>query len=99
LPNWSVAYRAALLAVGVGEAHTLLRDAVDVRRPVAHQAVAVTTQVGDADVVSPDDKDIRLLLFWSHTFLLVLWFRLLPPPVFRFVTAGTSAFPIFRGTA
>jgi hypothetical protein len=53
--------RAALLAVGVGEAHPLLRDPVDVRGPVAHQPVAVTAQVGDADVVSPDDQDVRPL--------------------------------------
>jgi hypothetical protein len=52
---------AALLAVGVGEPHPLARDAVDVRRAVAHQPVAVATQVGDPDVVAPDHQDVRLL--------------------------------------
>ena len=47
--------RTALLAVGVGEAHALVGDAVDVRCAVSHQAVAVTTQIGDPDVVAPDD--------------------------------------------
>ena len=52
---------AALLAVGVGEAHPLVGDAVDVRRAVAHQAVAVAAQVGDPDVVAPDHQDVRVL--------------------------------------
>ena len=52
---------AALLAVGVREAHPLVRDAVDVRRPVPHQPVAVAAEVGDADVVAPDDEDVRLV--------------------------------------
>ena len=38
-----------------------LRDAVDVGRFVAHQAVAVGADIGDADVVAPDDEDVRLL--------------------------------------
>jgi hypothetical protein len=50
--------RAALLAVGVGEPHPLVGDPVDVGRAVAHQAVAVAAQVGDADVVTPDDQDV-----------------------------------------
>ncbi len=53
---------AALLAVGVREAHPLVGDTVDVRRPVAHQAVAVAAQVRDPDVVTPDDEDVRLVL-------------------------------------
>jgi hypothetical protein len=52
---------ARLLAVGVGEPHTLVGDPVDIRRPVAHQAVAVPTQVRDAEVVTPDDEDVRLV--------------------------------------
>ena len=50
---------AALLAVGVGETHPLVGDPVDVGCSVTHQAVAVTAQVGDADVVAPDDQDVR----------------------------------------
>ena len=52
---------AALLAIGIGEAHPLVGDAVDVRRAVSHQSVAVAAQVADSDVVSPDDEDVRLL--------------------------------------
>ena len=51
--------RAALLAVGVGEPHPLVGDPVDVRRAIAHQPVAVAAQVRDADVVAPDDDDVR----------------------------------------
>ena len=54
--------RAALLAVGVGEPHPLVGDAVDVRRAVAHQPVAVAAQVRDADVVAPDDQDVGLVV-------------------------------------
>ena len=52
---------ARLLAVVVEEAHALLGDAVDVGRLVAHQAVAVGADVGDADVVAEDDEDVRLV--------------------------------------
>src|SRR5262249_45783295 len=50
--------RAALLAVAVGESHALLCDAVDVGRAIAHQSVAITAEIGDADVVPPDDEHI-----------------------------------------
>ena len=60
------ARRAALLAVGVGEAHALVGDPVDVRCAVAHQAVAVATQVADADVVAPDDQDVRFAVRHCH---------------------------------
>jgi hypothetical protein len=56
---------AALLAVVVGEAHPLLGDAVDVGRAIAHHPVRVAAQVRDADVVAPDDQDVRLLV--SHS--------------------------------
>ncbi len=52
---------AALLAVGVGEPHPLVGDAVDVGRAVAHQAVAVAAEVRDADVIAPDHEDVRAL--------------------------------------
>ena len=56
----STTRRAGLLAVVVGELHTLVGDAIDVGRAVPHQPVAVTAQVGDADVVSPEDEDVGL---------------------------------------
>ncbi len=52
---------ARLLAVAVGEHQAFLRQPVDVRRPVAHDAVRVATQIRDADVIAPDDEDVRLL--------------------------------------
>ena len=52
---------ARLLAVGVGEQHPFLGDAVDVGRLVAHQAVRVAAQVRDADVIAPDDEDVGLV--------------------------------------
>ena len=55
------ARRAALLAVVVGEAGALVGQAVDVRGAVPHEPVAVAAEVGDADVVSPDDQDVRLV--------------------------------------
>ena len=54
---------AGLFAVGIGEHHAFLGDAVDVGRLIAHQAVRIAAQVRDADVVAPDDEDIRLVCF------------------------------------
>jgi hypothetical protein len=51
---------ATLLAVRVGEAHSFVRQAVDIRRAIAHEAIAVAAQVRDADVVTPDDENVRL---------------------------------------
>jgi hypothetical protein len=53
---------AALFAVVVKEADTLLRDTIDVGGLIAHQAVAVGTDVADADVITKDDEDVGLLL-------------------------------------
>src|SRR5262245_54716273 len=55
------ARRAALLGVVVGEQQALCGDPIDVRRPVAHQALGKDAQVRLADVVAPDDQDVRLL--------------------------------------
>ena len=51
---------ARLLAVIVLELDALAGDAVDVRRLVAHQAVGIGADIGDADIVAPDHEDIRL---------------------------------------
>jgi hypothetical protein len=51
---------AALLAVGVGEPHPLVGDSVDVWRAIAHQAVAVATEIGDPDVVTPNHQNVGL---------------------------------------
>ncbi len=51
---------ARLLAVVVLELDAFAGDAIDVRRFVAHQAVGVGTDIRDADVIAPDDEDVRL---------------------------------------
>ena len=51
---------AALLAVEIGEHRAVLRDAVDVRRPVSHEAVVVAADIEPADVVRHDEKNVRL---------------------------------------
>jgi hypothetical protein len=65
---------ATLLPVGVSKPHALLGEAVDVRGLVSHEAVGVTTEVGDADVVTPNDQDVRLggsfLRFRRHSLFL-----------------------------
>ncbi len=51
---------ATLLRVGVGEHRSLLSQAVDVRRLVAHHTVVVGADVMHADVITPDDEDVRV---------------------------------------
>ena len=46
--------RTTLLGVVVGEHHPLVGEAIDVGRLVAHQPTAVTAQVRDPDVITPD---------------------------------------------
>ena len=53
--------RAALLAVIVGEGDALVGDAVDVGRAVAHLPAAVVADVPPADVVAPENEDVRFL--------------------------------------
>jgi hypothetical protein len=53
---------ATLLAVEVGEHRAFSGDAVDVRRPVAHDAVVVATDVEPSDVVGHDEQDVWLAL-------------------------------------
>ena len=52
---------AALLAVVVGEEATFLRQPVDVGRTVAHHALIVGADVPVADVIPPDDEDVRFV--------------------------------------
>ncbi len=42
-----------LLAVRVGEHHAFLREAIDVRRLIAHEAMRVAAEIGLPDVVAP----------------------------------------------
>ena len=55
------ARRATRLSVIVGEQHALLGHLVEVRRPPGHQTAVVSADVPHADVVSHDDKNVRLL--------------------------------------
>src|SRR5262249_59399427 len=52
---------AGLLGVAVGEERRLAGDAVDVGGAVAHRAAVVGAEVPVADVVAPEDEDVRLL--------------------------------------
>ena len=52
--------RAALLAVGIREPHPLVGDPIDIRGAIPHQTAAVTAEVRDPDVITPDDEDVRL---------------------------------------
>jgi len=53
---------AALLGVRVGEHRALAGDPIDVGRAIPHDPMVVGTDVVDADIVAPDDEDVRLLL-------------------------------------
>lgn len=50
-----------LLGVGVRENGAFPGDTVDIGRAVAHQAAVISADVVDADVIAPDDEDVRLL--------------------------------------
>src|SRR3954447_22312982 len=51
---------AALLRIIVGEGHSLGGKSVNVGGPVAHHAAIEMADVPDADVVPPEDEDVRL---------------------------------------
>src|SRR5262249_34582557 len=51
---------AALLGVIVGEHHSFAADAVDIRRPIAHQTERIGADIGLADIIAEDDEDVRL---------------------------------------
>jgi hypothetical protein len=53
--------RAALLAVVVGKRQPFAGDPVDVGRLIAHHPAVVVADVPGADVVAPDDEDVRFL--------------------------------------
>ena len=43
----------------IHEDHPFLADAVDVRRAAAHHAAMVGTDIPNADVVTPNDQNVR----------------------------------------
>ena len=53
--------RATLLPIPVGEQRAFFGDAVDVGRLIAHDATVVAARVKPPDVITHDDKDVRLL--------------------------------------
>ena len=57
---------AALLRVVVGEEDALIRHPIDIWGSVPHHAVAEFTNVPYADIVTPEDEDIRLFRGSSH---------------------------------
>src|SRR6516164_9289722 len=52
---------ATLLRVGIGEKRAFFRDAINVRRLITHHAVVVGADVGPADVITPNDENVRSL--------------------------------------
>ena len=62
---------AALLRIVVGEGHALFRNAVDVRCAIAHHAATEMADVPDADVVTPQNQDVRFLC--CHDVFLSVW--------------------------
>ena len=52
---------AALLPVPVGEERAFAGQPIDVRRAIAHEAQVEAAGVAPADVVAPDDEDVRRL--------------------------------------
>src|SRR5262249_13633802 len=63
------ARRAALLAIPVGEDRTLLADAIDIGRLVAHDTQVVGDEVRPAAVVTHDKEDIRPAARWCRGLL------------------------------
>src|SRR5580700_1472369 len=70
----SAASRAALLAIPISERRPFLRYAVDVGGLVAHHPLAVAADVPIADVVAPDDEDVRFVGLCHATLLGLIWF-------------------------
>src|SRR5512132_3508892 len=68
-PNWRLARnkcgasrRAALLSVPVSEKRAFFGDAVNVWSAKSHDAVVVGADVVPADIVTPDDQNVRFLI-------------------------------------
>ena len=55
------------LAVPIGEQRAFLRDAIDIRGVVAHHPAVVGADIPVADVIAPDDEDVRLLGLGERT--------------------------------
>ena len=53
---------AALLGVVIGERHAFIGNPVDVRGAIAHHAFCIGADIGLADVIAPDDDNIRFLI-------------------------------------
>ena len=52
---------AAILRIVIGEQHPFLRNAIDVRRVKTHHPQAVSADVRLTNIITEDDKDVRLL--------------------------------------
>ena len=51
----------ALLRIVVGECHAFLCNAIDIRRLIAHHAATEMADIPHADVVTPQNQDVRFL--------------------------------------
>src|SRR5882724_2299728 len=64
----SSARSTALLTIGIGKHHAFLGEAINVRSVVTFYPAAIAAAVVDADIIAPDDEDVRLL---GHFFYFV----------------------------
>src|ERR1700719_3636824 len=64
-PSWQTARAcgesATLLGIIVGENHSLLRDAIDVGRPIAHHTHRIGADIGLPDVITENDENVWFL--------------------------------------
>ncbi|MDD1625766.1 MAG: hypothetical protein LUO94_13510, partial [Methylococcaceae bacterium] len=60
---------ATLLALVVGERGTFVGHAVDVGYAVTHLTAIVVADVPPADVITPEDQDVRFCWFSHFNFL------------------------------
>src|SRR5690606_14673690 len=65
----SAAGGATLLPVVIRKGHAFIRYSVNVGRPIAHLTTVVVADVPPANIISPEDEDVRLVLL-SHSVLL-----------------------------
>jgi hypothetical protein len=54
--------RAALLSIPVSEKRAFFGDAVNVLGAVSHDSVVVRADIEPADIVTPDDQNVRFLI-------------------------------------
>src|SRR5207244_3035567 len=87
---------AALLAVIISESNAFFSNAVNVGSLVSHHASAEVTDIPHADVIAPENQDVRLLC--SHDlFLPLIDFLRLPAMAGKNVIRRNARIGVLRG--